>query len=393
MRRKVTARSSAADSAFTIWTLLEKRLEEHNLPREAFEWYLDLRRYGSVPHAGFGMGVERFVAWMCGLEHIRETIALSAHAVPHTAIGDRVHYSTITILGAPLDLGASRRGVDMGPSALRLALLNARLESLKYEVEDLGNASVAQQENTPEGRENAKYLSQIAQTCGVLAEAVERVVTAGKFPLILGGDHSIAVGTVAGVSRAFRHRGQQIGVIWIDAHSDMNTPETSPSGNIHGMPLACCIGQGPHELTYLFEYAPKVEPKNVVLIGLRDVDLGERGQIRQSGVTAFTMRDIDERGLKGVMAEAIRLASDGTAGFHLSFDMDVLDPDEAPGVGTPVRGGVTYREAHLAMETICDSSRMVSMEVVEVNPVLDVANRTALLAVELIMSAMGKKIL
>ena len=216
---------------------------------------------------------------------------------------------------------------------------------------------------------------------------------AGKFPLILGGDHSIAVGTVAGVSRAFRPRGDQIGVIWIDAHSDMNTPETSPSGNIHGMPLACCIGQGPHELTHLFEYAPKVEPNNVVLIGLRDVDVSERGQVRQSGVTAFTMRDIDERGLKNVMAEAIQLASDGTAGFHLSFDMDVLDPDEAPGVGTPVRGGVTYREAHLAMETICDSSRMVSMEVVEVNPVLDVANRTALLAVELIMSAMGKKIL
>lgn len=304
-----------------------------------------------------------------------------------------MHYSAITILGAPLDLGASRRGVDMGPSALRLALLNARLELLGYAVEDLGNVSVAQQENTPAGRENAKYLSQIAQTCGVLAEAVERVVAAGKFPLILGGDHSIAVGTVAGVSHALRKRCEQIGVIWIDAHSDMNTPETSPSGNIHGMPLACCIGQGPHELTHLLDYAPKVEPKNVVLIGLRDVDLSERSQVRQSGVTAFTMRDIDERGLKSVMTEAIRLASDGTAGFHLSFDMDVLDPDEAPGVGTPVRGGVTYREAHLAMETICDSSRMVSMEVVEVNPVLDVANRTALLAVELIMSAMGKKIL
>lgn len=281
----------------------------------------------------------------------------------------------------------------MGPSALRLALLNARLESLGYAVEDLGNVSVAQQENTPTGRENAKYLSQIAQTCGVLAEAVETVVMAGKFPLILGGDHSIAVGTVAGVSRAFRHKAEQIGVIWIDAHSDMNTPETSPSGNIHGMPLACCIGQGPHELTHLLDYAPKVKPRNVVLIGLRDVDLSERGQVRQSGVTAFTMRDIDERGLKNVMAEAIQLESDGTAGFHLSFDMDVLDPDEAPGVGTPVRGGVTYREAHLAMETICDSSRMVSMEVVEVNPVLDVANRTALLAVELVMSAMGKKIL
>ncbi len=304
-----------------------------------------------------------------------------------------MHYSAITILGAPLDLGASRRGVDMGPSALRLASLNSRLESLGYSVEDLGNVPVAQQESTPTGRENAKYLSQIAKTCGALAGAVEKIVTANKFPLILGGDHSVAVGTVAGVSHAFKHRGERIGVIWIDAHSDMNTPETSPSGNIHGMPLACCIGEGPHDLTHLFEYAPKVRPENVVLIGLRDVDLSERGHVRQSGVTAFTMRDIDECGLKSVMGDAIRLASNGTGGFHLSFDMDVLDPDEAPGVGTPVRGGITYREAHLAMETICDCSSMVSMEVVEVNPVLDVANRTALLAVELIMSAMGKKIL
>lgn len=260
-------------------------------------------------------------------------------------------------------------------------------------MEDLGNLPVAQQESTPAGNENAKYLSQIARTCSGLAETVEKIVEAGYFPLILGGDHSIAVGTVAGVSQAFRRNAQEVGVIWIDAHSDMNTPETSPSGNIHGMPLACCLGHGPKELTRIFDYAPKVRPQNVVLIGLRDVDLSERSEVRQSGITAFTMRDIDERGLKSVMAEAIQCANDGTAGFHLSFDMDVLDPDEAPGVGTPVRGGVTYREAHLAMETVCDSSRMVSMELVEVNPVLDVANRTALLAVELIMSAMGKKIL
>ncbi len=301
--------------------------------------------------------------------------------------------SNIAILGAPLDLGAGRRGVDMGPSALRLAGLNAKLSTLGYEVEDFGNVSVAQQESTPAGPENAKYLSQIAKTCAKLAAMIEGVIAGGKFPLALGGDHSIAVGTVAGVSHTFRQRGETIGLIWIDAHADMNTPESSPSGNVHGMPLACCIGRGPSELTHIFDYTPKVSGKNVVLIGIRDVDRREREVVRESGVTAFTMRDIDERGLRNVMEQAIALANDGTAGFHLSLDMDAVDPDEAPGVGTPVRGGMTYREAHLAMETICDCSRLVSMEVVEVNPVLDEANRTALLGVELVMSAMGKKIL
>jgi arginase len=301
--------------------------------------------------------------------------------------------SHIAILGAPLDLGAGRRGVDMGPSALRLAGLNARLASLGYELEDLGNVSVAQQESTPSGPENAKYLPQIAKTCTKLAEMVENVLATGNFPLVLGGDHSVAAGTVSGVSDLFRKRGQKIGLIWIDAHADMNTPESSPSGNVHGMPLACCVGRGPRELTDIFGYAPKVEGTNVVLVGIRDVDRREREIIREAGVTTFTMRDIDERGLPNVMQQAIAIANNGTSGFHLSLDMDVVDPDEAPGVGTPVRGGMTYREAHLAMETICDCSRMVSMEVVEVNPVLDEANRTALLAVELVMSAMGKKIL
>ncbi len=304
-----------------------------------------------------------------------------------------MRHSQIAILGAPLDLGAGRRGVDMGPSAIRLAGLNNKLPSLGYEVEDLGNVSTAQQESTPSGPENAKYLSQIAGTCAKLATTVESIVARRKFPLVLGGDHSVAVGSVSGVSQAFRERDQKIGLIWIDAHADMNTPESTPSGNVHGMPLACCIGRGPRELTHIFDYAPKVDGKNVVLVGLRDVDKPERQVIRDSGVTAFTMRDIDERGLRNVMEQAIALASEGTSGIHLSLDMDAVDPDEAPGVGTPVRGGMTYREAHLAMETICDSLRMVSMEVVEVNPVLDEANRTALLAVELVMSAMGKKIL
>ncbi|HEY3940573.1 MAG TPA: arginase [Bryobacteraceae bacterium] len=301
--------------------------------------------------------------------------------------------SHIAILGAPLDLGAGRRGVDMGPSALRLAGLNAKLQALGYEVEDLGNVSAAQQESVPAGEENAKYLAQIANSCAKLAGLVKEVLDGGKFPLVLGGDHSIAAGTVAGVAQTFRQRGEKIGIIWIDAHADMNTPESSPSGNVHGMPLACCLGRGPAQLTRIFDFAPKAEGRNVVLIGLRAVDERERAAIRESGVTAFTMRDIDERGLRNILEQAITLATNGTAGFHLSLDMDAVDPDEAPGVGTPVRGGVTYREAHLAMETICDSGRIVSMEVVEVNPVLDEANRTALLGVELVTSAMGKKIL
>jgi arginase len=304
-----------------------------------------------------------------------------------------MRHSAILILGAPLDLGAGRRGVDMGPSALRLAGLNARLVALGYEVEDLGNVSVAQQESTPTGAENAKYLPQIAKTCAKLAAMVESVLGNGKFPLVLGGDHSIAAGTVAGVSQYYRQKGEKIGLIWIDAHADMNTPESSPSGNVHGMPLACCVGQGPRELTEIFDFSPKVTGENVALIGIRDVDAPEREVLRASGVTAFTMRDIDEQGLRTVMDKALRIASSGTVGFHLSLDMDSVDPDEAPGVGTPVRGGMTYREAHLAMETICDCSGMVSMEIVEVNPVLDSANRTALLGVELVMSAMGKKIL
>jgi arginase len=201
------------------------------------------------------------------------------------------------------------------------------------------------------------------------------------------------MGTVAGMSAHFRGSEQKIGLIWIDAHADMNTPESSPSGNVHGMPLACIAGLGPHELTHLDGRAPMVEPRNVAIVGLRSVDEIERLNVRGAGVHPFTMRDIDERGLRSVMREAIERATRGTAGFHLSFDMDAVDPVEAPGVGTPVRGGMTYREAHLAMETVCDSGRMTSIEVVEVNPVIDEVNRTALLAVELIMSAMGKRIL
>jgi arginase len=301
--------------------------------------------------------------------------------------------SEIAILGAPLDFGAGRRGVDMGPSALRLGGLNAKLQSMGYQVRDLGNVPVAQQETIDQGSPTAKYLVPIAQCCAELARTVSDVVEKGQFPLVLGGDHSVGVGTIAGVSNAIRKRNQKIGVIWIDAHADMNTPETSPSGNVHGMPLASCLGRGPHELTDIFGFSPKVDPHNTALIGLRDVDEREGDVVRELGVSAFTMRDIDELGLRKVMEQAIAVATNGTAGFHLSLDMDAVDPDEAPGVGTPVRGGMSYREAHLSMEMICDSNSMLSMEIVEVNPVLDSANRTALLGIELVMSAMGKKIL
>jgi arginase len=304
-----------------------------------------------------------------------------------------VKQSGIAIIGAPLDLGADRRGVDMGPSALRVANLNKRLSALGYEVEDLGNVAVDQRENTPEGPEHAKYLAQIASTCDRLGQMVYQTMIDGKAPLVLGGDHSIAIGTIAGLAKYFRKKRQKIGLIWIDAHADMNTPQSSPSGNVHGMPLACTIGLGPPELAKIFGFSPKIEPANVALVGIRDIDILERSNVRESGVHAFTMRDIDERGLRSVMAQAIKVATHGTAGFHLSLDLDYVDPSDAPGVGTPVRGGATYREAHLAMELIADSGAMVAMEAVEVNPVFDEANRTADLAVELILSAMGKKIL
>jgi len=304
-----------------------------------------------------------------------------------------MHPSRLSIIGAPLDLGQDRRGVDMGPSALRVANLNRRLASLGYEVEDLGNVDVEQPESLPTGPERAKYLPQIAATCRKLALQVEKTMDESKAPVVLGGDHSIAVGTVAGVTRHFRKRAQSVGLLWIDAHADMNTPETSPSGNVHGMPLACCVGMGPRELAELFDPPPMVDPARVAIVGLRDVDILEKPHVRESGVNAFTMRDIDERGLRAVMEDALRIVRIGAAGFHLSLDMDFVDPAHAPGVGTAVRGGATYREAHLAMEMICDTSAMVSMEVVEVNPVIDEVNRTADLAVELMMSAMGKRIL
>jgi arginase len=306
-----------------------------------------------------------------------------------------VRHSTpeIAVIGAPLDLGAGRRGVDMGVSALRFAGLGPRLAELGYKVRDLGNIAVEQPEIARGGPRNARYLPAIAQACTRLAEAVDAALASGSTPLVLGGDHSIGVGTISGVSQYFRRGGKGIGLLWVDAHPDMNTPRTSPSGNVHGMPLACAIGIGPRELTHIFDCAPKVDPARVALVGIRDVDALERPHVKRSGVRAFTMRDIDEKGMRAVMEEALAIVTAGAEGFHLSLDMDAVDPDLAPGVGTPVPGGLSYREAHLAMEMVGDSRKMVSMEIVEVNPILDQANRTARLAVELAASAMGKRIL
>ena len=300
----------------------------------------------------------------------------------------------IRVIGVPLDMGASRRGVDMGPSAMRVAGLEARLEALGHQVTDCGNIRVEIAETQTWGSDNARYLTQIAETCTRTADSVVKTLEDGMTPLVLGGDHSLAAGSISGVSRFYRRQNQKIGVVWIDAHSDINTPETSPSGNVHGMPLAALLGLGPEALGSIYGYSPKIDAENTVLIGVRDIDASERANIRRAGMNeVYTMRDIDERGMRSVMEDALRAAGRGTAGYHVSLDMDWIDPEDAPGVGTPVRGGATYREAHLAMEILADHGRLLSFEIVEVNPVIDEHNRTADLAVELACSAFGKKIL
>ena len=299
----------------------------------------------------------------------------------------------IRIIGVPMDLGASRRGVDMGPSALRVAGLQSRIKQLGHTVEDVGNVAVKQPEEQHYGDKHAKYLKEIAETCQGLAAIVEQTLADDCIPLVLGGDHSLAVGSIGGAASRFHKQGRRIGLLWLDAHGDMNTPEISPSGNIHGMPLAALVGQGAPELTEITGFRPILEPRNVALVGIRDLDHREQRLIKQTGVHVFTMRDVDERGMREVMSEALRFATDDTAGVAVSLDMDFVDPAEAPGVGTPVRGGATYREAHLAMEMIADSRAMVSLEVVEINPVIDLHNKTGNLGVELVLSGLGKRIL
>ncbi|WP_044641226.1 arginase [Risungbinella massiliensis] len=295
----------------------------------------------------------------------------------------------ISIIGMPMDLGQGRRGVDMGPSAIRYASLKKLIEELALEVEDLGNIDVAEAESVSIGQDHLKYLEPVAEASEKLANTVAETLKRKRFPLILGGDHSIAIGTLAGVASIY----QNIGLIWYDAHGDLNTSDTSPSGNIHGMPLAASLGIGHSRLVNLLNFAPKVKPENTVLVGVRSLDPGERELIRQLGIHVFSMHEIDRRGMATVMEEAINIATNGTDGVHLSLDLDALDPIYCPGVGTPVPGGVTFRETHLALEMLAESDSVVSAEFVEVNPILDRENRTAEVAVSLISSLFGKKIL
>lgn len=298
-----------------------------------------------------------------------------------------------TIIGVPMDLGAGRRGVDMGPSALRIAGINQAIARLGYAVTDAGNVNVRPAESVSQINSRARYLPEIAAACEELAKEVEQSLEEDALPVILGGDHSIAIGSVAGVASFYRRRRERIGIIWLDAHTDANTPETTPSGNIHGMPLAAILGHGLRELTHVAGFAPKVLPENTVIIGARSIDPGEREFIKSLGLRVFTMSELDERGMADVITESIEIASKDTSGIHVTLDMDFIDPHVAPGVGTPERGGATYRESHLAMEKVADSGRVVSVELAEVNPLYDTENQTAQLGVEMILSALGKKIM
>ena len=300
---------------------------------------------------------------------------------------------TVRIIGVPLDLGASRRGTDMGPSAMRVAGLGAALRRMGYDVAREEDIPAPAMETRTVEDEKARYKPQILEVCTELAREVKLHLENGDFPLVLGGDHSIAMGTFSGTAGHFRDQGQSVGLIWFDAHGDMNVPGVSPSGNIHGMPLAHILGKGDEDLKNILGFSPKADPKNVALIGVRDIDAGERKIIRESGIHAYSMREIDERGMAAVAAEALEYVNDGTAGFHISFDVDGCDPTVMPGSGTLVPGGVSFREAHLLMEYCADEGRLVSMEIVELNPFLDDGNISAERALELVLSAMGKSIL
>jgi arginase len=300
---------------------------------------------------------------------------------------------TIRLLGVPLDLGAGRRGVDMGPSALRLAHLTPALQNLGISVEDGGNIDVPQRETLEEGAADRRFLGPIADVCRRLADATARTLDAGQLPLVLGGDHSLAVGSVAAAADHARRRGERLGLVWLDAHGDMNTPGTSPTGNVHGMPLSCILGDGPKEMLALSPRVPIVDPADVALIGIRALDRRESETVRRSGVQAWTMRDVDERGVRGVLGDAVDRLLRRCTRIHVSFDVDFLDPSIAPGVGTRVRGGPTYREAHLTMELLADTGLVTSVDVVELNPILDRENETAELVVELLGSLFGKRIL
>lgn len=322
------------------------------------------------------------------MSQIISTETLNAGATRLPGAGRRV-----SIIGVPCGFGASVAGVDLGPAAMRVARLKPRLAQLGYEVRDLGDINVECPPAASPARGNAKFLPEVSATCRQLSRDVQGILKEGELPLTLGGDHSIAIGSISGVAAFYRQQSKAVGLIWFDAHADMNTPETSPTGNIHGMPLATLLGFGLPELTNIGGFSPKLDPRFCAHVGARDVDAGERELIRRLGMRFFTMREIDERGMSVCMDEAIEIASGAPAGYHVTFDVDALDPGDAPGSGTVVRGGLTYREAHLGMEKIAGAGGMVSLEVVEINTALDLNNRTAELGVELILSAAGKTIL
>ena len=294
----------------------------------------------------------------------------------------------ISIIGVPLDLGASRRGVDMGPSAIRHAGLRERLEVIGYEIDDQGDIIVNRPDVCQAEGESLKYLNEITRVNKELCQKVNEEMGQGQFPLVLGGDHSIAIGTIAGV---LQHK-KKLGLLWFDAHGDINTVESSPSGNIHGMSVAVSLGRGHEQLRAIGGTTAQLDPAKIVMIGIRDLDPGEKVLLKELGVTVFTMHEIDIMGMAQVMAEAIRIVSEGTDGVHVSFDMDVIDPLHAPGVGTPVVGGLTYRESHLAMELVSSANIVTSAEFAEVNTVLDNKNQTAKLAVALIGSLFGERL-
>jgi arginase len=301
--------------------------------------------------------------------------------------------SRLGIVGVPLDLGSGRRGVDMGPSAVRIAGIADRLAALGHEVHDHGDIDTPTQETTPPGDPRQRYLADIARVCQALHDRSRGILIEGGIPIVLGGDHSLGAGSVAASASFARRDGRPLGLIWVDAHGDMNTPETTLSGNVHGMPLAALLGAAPAALADVGGFSPKVLPAHTVLIGVRNLDEREKAAVRASGCLVFTLKDIDRLGIAVVTERALAHATSGTVGVHVSFDLDVCDPGIAPGVGTPVKGGLDYREAHMLMEMVADSGRLIALDLVEVNPVLDIQNATAVLAAELAASAFGMGIL
>lgn len=299
----------------------------------------------------------------------------------------------ILITNVHLDLGAGRRGTDMGSSAMHVAGVVPALEKLGHRLAGVKNIGQVSQEAAEVGNPHTRYLGVINEVCRELADQTERSLQAGEFPLLLGGDHSQAIGSIAGISRYLKARGQTLGVLWVDAHTDMNTPETSPSGNIHGMPLATLLGHGAPELTGICGQGPALKPEHVVIFGVRSVDREEAELVKQTGVRVFTMSEIDARGAGACMEEAMQILKRASGGIHLSYDLDGTDPSVAPGTGTPVPGGLNFRESHLVCEVLARSGRLLSMEVVELNPILDTENRTGKFAVWLIQSALGRTIL